>query len=133
MTLLLQADEKSKKSRVRSCKACTLLSSSWNEEAKSLPLAKPGVHRRKNEILKYKQLKAIVVRPNPAAGGNDPMTFAEIGGDGGKIVDFKVEPDDLIDIQFASKRLRLEDPANGVVQVKQFDVTMVRNRQPLME
>ena len=43
------------------------------------------------------------------------MTVTEVGGEGGKIVEFKVEPDKLIDIEFSSKRTRLDD---DTVQIK---------------
>ena len=76
-------------------------------EPKSLPLAKPGVHRRKNDILKYKEQK----KPGSAA---QQMTVTEVGGDGGKIVEFKVERDDLIDTEFTVKRTRVEEIEDGV-------------------
>jgi hypothetical protein len=90
---------------------CALLGPSQHEEPKSLPLAKPGVHRRKNEILKYKLQQKCVNGSNKSG----KMTVTEVGGDGGKIVDFKVEPDELIDIEFSTKRTRLNDDS---VQVK---------------
>jgi hypothetical protein len=90
---------------------CALLGPSQHEEPKSLPLAKPGVHRRKNEILKYKLQQKCINGSNKSG----KMTVTEVGGDGGKIVDFKVEPDELIDIEFSTKRTRLNDDS---VQVK---------------
>ncbi len=48
-----------------------------------------GVHRRKNDILKYERQKKSGSVPGQ-------MTVTEIGGDGDKIVEFKVEPDDLV-------------------------------------
>jgi hypothetical protein len=99
-----------KKAR-RHCHVCALLGPSQHEEPKSLPLAKPGVHRRKNEILKYKLQQKCVNGSNKSG----KMTVTEVGGDGGKIVDFKVEPDELIDIEFSTKRTRLNDDS---VQVK---------------
>jgi hypothetical protein len=90
---------------------CALLGPSQHEEPKSLPLAKPGVHRRKNEILKYKLQQKCVNGSNKSG----KMTVTEVGGDGGKIFDFKVEPDELIDIEFSTKRTRLNDDS---VQVK---------------
>jgi hypothetical protein len=44
-------DDASKKS----CRICCVLNQSQQLKPKSLPLAKPGVHRRKNDILKYRE------------------------------------------------------------------------------
>ena len=73
------------------------------------------------------------LRPNPGGGESDPMTFAEIGGEGGKIVDFKVEPDDLIDIQYSAKRLRLEDEATNGVQVRNVKVILFMTSEWVMQ
>jgi len=108
-----------KKVRARKCKACSLLSLAQNhEEAKSLPLAKPGVHRRKADILKYEQKNSPKgYRPG---NKNDLMTFTEVGGEGGKIVEFKVDPQDLVESGFSAKRTKFDDGTETVQVLTNF-------------
>jgi hypothetical protein len=108
-----QVVEGMKKVRGRKCQTCSLLSLTFNhEEKKSLPLAKPGVHRRKNDILKYEQKQSPKgYRPSEK---DDPMTFAEVGGEGGKIVEFKVDPQDLVESGFSAKRTKFDDGSETV-------------------
>ena len=107
-----------KKVRGRKCRTCSLLSLAQNhEDPKSLPLAKPGVHRRKNEILKYEQKNS----PKGYRPGDDPMTFAEVGGEGGKIVEFKVDPQDLVESGFSAKRTKFDDGSETVQVVLSFN------------
>ena len=42
------------------------------------------------------------------------MSVTEVGGDGGRIFELKVEAGDLIDSEFSSKRTRLEEIEDGV-------------------
>lgn len=103
-------DDKGAK-EVRHCHICSILGPSEHQEPKSLPLAKPGVHRRKGDILKYKGKGKEQVK---AGGVPGQMSVTEVGGEGGKIYELKIEPDDLIDSEFGSKRTRLEEIEDGV-------------------